>query len=55
MSYYTLLGIIEEARELDKVEAKKTPVDCPNDGAILLNGPDGVLYCPSDGWRPDHR
>lgn len=28
------------------------PVECPNDGEPLRNGPDGTLYCPYDGWSP---
>lgn len=27
------------------------PVACPNDGEPLRTGPDGILFCPYDGWQ----
>lgn len=46
----SLLAILHEAREV--AESDSTPVACPNDGEPLSAGPDGVLYCSYDGWRP---
>ena len=50
MSWQSLLGMIQEAREIDAQEAAKVPVECPNDYTALQEGPDGTLSCPWDGW-----
>ncbi len=41
-------------RELKAVERDDWSVigECPNDGTRLERGPDGLLFCPFDGWRP---
>ena len=48
-----LLSIIEEGRAEFEAEHNSPPVACPNDGELLQTGPDGELYCPFDGWRPE--
>jgi hypothetical protein len=54
MAWQQLIGIIEEARALEREEATKIPVECPNDFTPLKEGPNGVLFCPYDGWKyPD--
>jgi hypothetical protein len=52
MGYESLLSITREARQLREQEAQREPTACPNDGEPLLRGPDGVLFCKYDGWRP---
>jgi hypothetical protein len=37
---------------LYKDRERDNPVECPNDGEPLQTGPDGMLYCRYDGWRP---
>lgn len=51
MSWEQLLAIVKEA----KAEAENPrPVSaCPNDGEPLRSGPDGQMFCPFDGYRPD--
>lgn len=53
MSWWTLVGIIQEARDIDAQAASTPPVECPNDYTPLKAGPDGKLFCPWDGWTPD--
>lgn len=48
MSWEQLIGILEEASSF---RVDEVLVDCPNDGTTLEVGPDGVLFCPWDGWR----
>lgn len=50
MSWNQLTAIIEEAAELDRLEAAKKPVECPVDGTPLLTV-GGILHCPFDGWQ----
>lgn len=50
MAWDTLVGIIAEARELERENATKIPVECPNDYTTLVAGPGGTLHCPWDGW-----
>lgn len=52
-SWYGLLSILQEARDLARADASTAPVACPNDGEPLRAGPHGELYCPFDGYRPD--
>ena len=52
MSWYQLADIYREAAELAQFD-RDNPIACPNDGEPLRPGPDGQLFCPSDGWRPD--
>lgn len=51
MSWDQLIAIAKEARDLAEKERNTPPAACPNDGEPLQTGPDGVLYCPFDGWR----
>jgi hypothetical protein len=51
-SWYGLLSAWEEDRQYQIEERTSTPVACPNDGEPLLEGPNGEIYCPYDGWRP---
>lgn len=51
MSYEALLGFIQEARDIDAEEQSRPPVECPNDFTALREGPDGILFCPWDGWQ----
>jgi len=51
VAWRQLLDMIAEARDIDRQQATKTPVECPNDYTLLQQGPDGTLYCPWDGWR----
>lgn len=50
--WYQLLAIGREAAALAEEEINRAPTACPNDGEPLRSGPNGVLYCPYDGWRP---
>ena len=54
-SWYGLLDILREGAQLYREERERDPVACPNDGEPLKSGPDGELFCPSDGWRPGGR
>jgi hypothetical protein len=50
MSWEQLL----EVYELDAYERANPPQQsCPNDGEPYKVGPDGLLFCPNDGYRPD--
>lgn len=49
MAWETLLAIQEQNAEDWRNERR---VACPNDGTVLLEAPDGGLYCQFDGWRP---
>lgn len=51
MAWEQLITMIEEGRKLDREQAVKVPVECPNDFTTLLEGPDGSRYCPWDGWN----
>lgn len=53
MSWEQYAEILKVAREEADYNARRVPSACPNDGEPLLQGPDGELFCPSDGWRPD--
>lgn len=53
MSWYQLLDIEKEAAAERRAAASTPPVACPLDGEPLRTGPDGGLWCPFDGWRPD--
>ncbi len=55
MGYESLLGILREnyaeyQEALDRETSE--PIECPNDGEPLSDGPDGVPFCRFDGWRP---
>lgn len=51
MSWEQLNSIIKSIDEEQAQLRAQPPIDCPNDGTPLQNGPDGILYCPFDGWR----
>lgn len=53
-SWYQLVAITAEARELRRTNAELERLACPNDGEPYLTGPDGLLYCPYDGYRPGY-
>lgn len=53
MAWQQLIDIMADAAREAAEEASRPPLDCPNDGEPLREGPDGGLYCPWDGWRPD--
>jgi len=52
MSWWQLVEIAQEAKAWKQWEAERGPIACPNDGEPLIYGPDGVLFCRFDGWRP---
>lgn len=49
--WYSLISVLSEAQSIAEQEASRTPSACPNDGEPLHQGPNGVLYCPWDGWQ----
>lgn len=51
MSWEQLVQIYHENDEVARANFSQPPVDCPNDGTVLQAGPDGVLFCPFDGWQ----
>ncbi|HEY0638390.1 MAG TPA: hypothetical protein VGD67_12150 [Pseudonocardiaceae bacterium] len=53
MSWEQLRDTLREAAAECEAAATSPPVACPNDGEPLRTGPDGQLYCPFDGWRPN--
>lgn len=58
MGWYQLVGIIAEARDLDRIEASEAPTVCPYDFTALKSTPDGKLFCPWAGdytWPDDGR
>lgn len=55
MAWEQLQDIVREAIDYAREERSREPAACPNDGEPLRTGPDGDLYCPSDGWRPRGR
>ena len=46
MGWEQLLGIIGEARDIEREEASTPPEDCPICATTLTARPDGGLYCP---------
>jgi hypothetical protein len=59
-SWWSLVQVVAEARELRAEDASTPVLSCPVDGTPLVDGPDGQLFCPSDGWpnrpavHPEH-
>lgn len=51
-SWYTLLSILEEARDIDRDERTREPECCELCCTPLKEGPHGGLFCPFDGWQP---
>lgn len=50
MAWEKVLSIIEEARQDHRDAETTAPQACPNDGEPLREGPNGELFCISDGW-----
>jgi hypothetical protein len=53
MSWEQLVDVMRTAKLEHELNNSLPPRACPNDGEPLLQGPDGQLFCPSDGWRPE--
>jgi hypothetical protein len=51
VAWEQLLLIQQEAAEEIRAELAAPPSACPNDGEPLREGPDGVLFCPFDGYQ----
>jgi hypothetical protein len=51
VAWEQLLAIQQEAADLAQAELSAPPQACPNDGEPLREGPDGVLFCPYDGYQ----
>lgn len=51
MSWEQLLSIRDAAITEGEGWRASPPPACPNDGEPLRPGPDGVLFCISDGWQ----
>jgi hypothetical protein len=52
VSWEQYADILRLSREEARENAQAVPSACPNDGEPLQMGPDGFLFCISDGWRP---
>lgn len=52
MAWEQLVEVIRSAQDDHRTYVSQPPRACPNDGEPLKEGPDGVLFCPSDGWAP---
>lgn len=53
MAWEQLRDIAVEAADEAAAERARPPQACPHDGEPLRTGPDGALFCPFDGWRPE--
>lgn len=53
MAWEQLADIFRQAQQDHEDYVSQPPRACPNDGEPLKEGPDGELFCPSDGWRPE--
>ena len=51
MSWGQLVGILQQARDLDRAHATRVPTACPYDHTTLKSTPDGKLFCP---WAGDY-
>jgi hypothetical protein len=51
VAWEQLLAIQHEAADMVAAELAAPPSACPNDGEPLREGPDGVLFCPYDGYQ----
>lgn len=51
-SWYELIALTAEARQLKAEGPGLERRACPNDGEPYRTGPDGQLFCPYDGHRP---
>mgnify|MGYP005811222099 CR=1 FL=1 len=50
MGWGTLKEIRDFNREERDREARELPVECPHDGAVLVEGPRGRLVCPMGNY-----
>jgi hypothetical protein len=48
-SWWGLVDILNEARDIDRQEQTEIPSACPYDGTPLVSGPGGKLSCPFNG------
>jgi hypothetical protein len=46
MAWQQLIGMIEEAAEIDALDSAGTPTSCVADYTALEQGPNGKLVCP---------
>lgn len=55
MPWDQLLGIVQEAAEIDREQEKGPPTSCAVCYTALKDGPGGTLFCPWDGlkWPED--
>jgi hypothetical protein len=51
VSWEQLISIRDAAIEEGRADREEPPAACPNDGEPLRAGPNGVLFCISDGWQ----
>jgi hypothetical protein len=53
-SWYGLLAIAREARQTDALYRAMRPVNCPQDGTLLITHPraQAILHCPFCGYEP---
>lgn len=52
-NWYGLVSIVREGLGYVQVEPQMRLLACPNDGEPYSQGPDGMLFCRYDGYRPD--
>jgi hypothetical protein len=55
MAWEQLLGMIQEARDVDQEDRSTLPTSCAQDYTALREGPAGKLFCPWCGlvWPDD--
>jgi hypothetical protein len=53
MAWEQLVEALRQGRQDHEDYVSQPPRACPNDGEPLKEGPDGSLFCPSDGWTPE--
>lgn len=53
MSWWQLINIIRESRDLTASGRDIERYVCPNDGEMLTQGPNGEWRCRFDGYRPN--
>lgn len=56
MGWDQLIGMIDEARDIDAAERSGPPQDCPICATTLVSGPDGTITCPFNdhySWPQD--
>lgn len=50
-SWWGLVDILNEARDIDRTDQTEVPTVCPYDLTPLRTSPDGKLFCP---WAGDY-